>query len=414
MFDFNQVELFGGVISFSLIMMLLVVFVMLARKILLLAGNARLTINEVQPVNVTLGQTLLMALAENGVYLSAACGGKGICGQCQVKVVAGNNPLVSTESLHISQQQAAQGIRLACAFKISGDLSVQLAGPLINKRRFHCKVVSNHLVSTFMTELILEPLKDEPLEFEAGDYILLEAPPCTVNFSDLVIPKDYLPAWKKFRLFGLETQITEKEIRAYSFANAPSKKSKIQLLVRIATPPASAPENTPAGKVSSYIFSLKTGDKVSITGPFGKFHCRENDKEMLLIGGGAGMAPLRSMIQEQLIGLNSQRKLSFWYGARSKQQLCYEVEFEQLSQQFQNFDWQVALSEPLAEDNWTGQVGFIHMVVLKQYLALHPSPQNIDYYICGPPLMSAATITMLNGLGVSNENIFYDDFGGNG
>jgi len=398
--------------------MLLVFFVLLARKFLLMSGTANLTVNQSQIITVSLGQKLASSLAENGIYLTTACGGKGTCGQCLVKVNQGNEPLLPIESEHISSEQATQGYRLACMLRVKGDLSIQVPEDLIVRKRFQCRVVSNQLVATYMTQLVLEPLENERLEFQAGDYILFEALPCLISFNNFSIPTKYLPEWKKFGLLDLKATITEGQVRAYSLANNPSQSRVIELLVRIATPPASSSTETPPGLVSSYIFNLKSGDQVSIIGPYGEFHIRDNNSgdgsgnEMLFIGGGAGMAPLRAMIRDQLITVKSNRQISFWYGARNKQQLCYQSEFDELMQQHDNFKWQVALSEPLESDNWSGHVGFIHQVVLKNYLSHHSSPDKIDYYLCGPPVMAAAVITMLKGLGVKSENIFIDDFSG--
>jgi len=403
-------ELLIGASALCLIIMALVLFVLTARKLLLLSGTARLIINDSAPISVALGQKLLLALTESGVNFPAACGGKGICGLCQINVTKGNSPLLPIESTHISSVQAAQGFRLACMLRIKGDLSVQVPEKYFSKNIQQCKVITNRLVSAYMTELTIEPIDNVDFTFEAGDYVLLTAPPCTIEWQQFAIPPSYLSEWEKFGLLNLEVKIEENELRAYSLSNAPSESNKIQLLVRIATPPANAPFGTTAGKVSSYIFSLKPGDIVSITGPFGSFHCRENDREMLFIGGGAGMAPLRAMIREQLLWKKSTRNISFWYGARNKQQLCYQTEFEQLAQSFANFNWHVALSESLEEDGWHGYAGFIHTVLLQEYLANHPAPQNIDYYVCGPPVMSSAVITMLLGLGVGADSIFNDDF----
>jgi len=404
------IEFLIGAFALCTIIMLLVFFVLAARKLLLLSGTARLSINNLEPITVPLGQKLLLSLTENGVNFPAACGGKGVCGLCKINVIKGNTSLSPVEKTHISSEQAAQGVRLACMLRIKGDLHVEVPDRLTLKNTRQCKVVSNRLVSSYLTELVLEPEDGDNFDFNAGDYILLAAPPCTIKWQEFLIPPTYLAEWKKYGLFKLKTKIEEKELRAYSLSNAPSESNTIQLLVRIATPPANAPLDTPAGQVSSYIFSLKSGDVVSITGPFGSFHCRENDREMLFIGGGAGMAPLRSMIREQLVWQKTNRKLSFWYGARNKKQLCYQSEFEELAQRFSNFSWQVALSEPLEEDNWHGHVGFIHTILLQEYLADHPEPKNIDYYICGPPVMSAAVITTLLGLGVNSDSIFNDDF----
>ncbi len=404
-------QLIIGVILFSAIMMTLVFIVLLARSLLLFSGKAQLTINQSKPVSAQMGQKLLKVLAEHEIFLAAACGGKGVCGQCLIKVTQGNAPFLALEAEHITAAQSKQGMRLACMQQIKNDLAIEIPKAVLSKKKRLCKVLSNQLVSTFVTQIDLTPVDEPALDFRAGDYILLEAPKGHIKFEDFDLVEEYVPEWERFGLLSLEVEIKHSETRAYSLANSPSETDYIRLLVRIATPPATAPSGTPAGKVSSYIFSLKPGDLVPITGPFGDFHIQESDREILFIGGGAGMAPLRSMIREQLLKVKTQRNITFWYGARSKQQLCYKSEFDQLMKEHQNFTWHIALSEPLATDNWKGHTGFIHAVVMKHYLSQHPSPQSIDYYLCGPPVMSAAVTTMLKGLGVKAENIFNDDFG---
>jgi len=394
--------------------MFFVLIVALVRRYLMKGGDVHLIINENPPVIAQLGQKLLSVLTLNKIFLPASCGGKGACGQCRINITQGNSPLTVLEKNFISNQQAEAGERLACMFVINGDVSIKISETAFKSSAYQCRVVSNRLVSTFMTELILEPVKNEFFDFEAGDYVLLHAPPCKIKFKDFLLAEEYKESWQEFQLLDFQTELFELEQRAYSLANAPSESDCIQLLVRIATPPANVSKDIPGGKVSSYIFSLKVNDIVSISGPFGKFHCRDNDKEMLIIGGGAGMAPLRSIIREQLLHAKTKRKISYWYGARNFPQLCYQNEFELLAKEFKNFSWHVALSEPGCEDDWKGHVGFIHLIVLSEYLSKHPSPKNIDYYICGPPVMSSATITMLKTLGVPEDNIFYDDFGGPG
>ena len=394
--------------------MFFVLIVALVRRYLMQGGDVHLSINENPPVIAQLGQKLLSVLTLNKIFLPASCGGKGACGQCRVNITQGNSPLTALEKNFISNQEAEAGDRLACMFVVNGDVSIKISEAAFKSKSYQCRVVSNRLVSTFMTELILKPVNNELFDFEAGDYVLLHAPPSKINFKDFLLAKEYKSSWQEFQFLDLQTEIFELEQRAYSLANAPSETDYIQLLVRIAVPPANVSKRVPSGKVSSYIFSLKTNDIIEISGPFGKFHSRDNDKEMLFIGGGAGMAPLRSIIREKLLYAKTNRKISYWYGARNLPQLCYENEFESLAKEFENFSWHVALSEPDSEDNWQGSVGFIHLIVLSEYLSKHPSPENIDYYICGPPVMSSATITMLKNLSVPEGNIFFDDFGGPG
>jgi len=404
-------QLFIAVIIFSVIMMSLVIIVLIARSLLLSSGMAQIIINQSKPIFVAKGQKLLRALTDHDIFLDAACGGKGSCGKCLIKITQGQYALSTLEEKYITAAQSSQGMRLACMQEVKNNLSIELPKALLSTKKCLYKVLSNKLISTFITELNLAPVDDVTMNFQAGDYILLEAPAGPIKFENFKLAEEYLPEWIRFGLLSLKTEIQQAELRAYSLANLPSENGHIQLLVRIATPPANAPEGTVAGKVSSYIYSLSPGDLVPIAGPFGDFHIKETDHEILFIGGGAGMAPLRAMIREQLLKIKTQRKITFWYGARSKQQLCYQSEFDQLMKEYQNFSWQTALSEPVDTDNWTGHQGFIHTVVLQQYLANHPSPQAIDYYLCGPQVMTAAVMTMLKSLGVQDKNIFNDDFG---
>lgn len=403
-----------GVTIFCSILMLLVVIVLIAKKLLLISGTVNISINRLPPVTANIGAKLFTVMAEQGIYLDTDCGGKGICGKCRVKVTQGAMPLMEAEAVHITKTEASDGIRLACLLSLKNDLSLSIPESLFARKRTVYKVVSNHLVSTFMTEIELAPVDDSEFTYQPGDHVLLEATNRHVKFKDFNIGEAYLDEWQRYGLTDLEVSIDHNEVRAYSLSNSPTESNNIKLLVRIATPHPNAPAGTPPGKVSSYIFSLKPGEKVTVTGPCGDFHIRENEREMLFIGGGAGMAPLRSMIRYQLMVKNTKRKMTFWYGARSKQQLCYVDEFDRLMKQYDNFEWHTALSEPMPEDNWSGAVGFIHSFVLNDYLAGHPSPESIDYYLCGPPVMTTAVVTMLKGLNVQDENMFCDDFGGGG
>ncbi len=404
-------QVFIAITVFTAIVLVLVVIVLLARAWLAPAGVAVIQVNGQRKIEVPLGNKLLWALSDQGIYLPAACGGRGTCGQCKVEVLGDARRLLPTEAVHIKRREAAQGTRLACMLTVRDDLDIRVPTDVLEAQRWICKVRSNHSLTTFLKELVLALPDGEQIQFEAGEYILLEAPPCHLRFADFDIESEYRLEWERYRLLELTSELDEPAVRAYSLANHPSENDRIKLVVRIATPPHDAPSDTPPGKVSSYIFGLKPGDLVTVSGPFGEFHARETDKEMIFIAGGAGMAPMRSIIRDQLLRRKTARKITFWYGARNMRELCYADEFDELARQHANFSWRVALSEPVADTPWTGHRGFIHSVVYENYLKDHPSPEEAEYYLCGPPLMSAAVIQMLEDLGVEQDNILYDDFG---
>jgi Na+-transporting NADH:ubiquinone oxidoreductase subunit F len=300
---------------------------------------------------------------------------------------------------------------LACQVTVSGDLDIQVADDVFGVKKWECRVRSNDNVATFIKELVLELPQGETLDFKAGGYIQIECLPHELKYADFDIGEEYRGDWERFSLFDLESKVTEPAIRAYSMANYPEENDIVMLNVRIATPPPNAGDKVPAGVMSSFIFNLKPGDKVTVSGPYGEFLAKETDAEMVFVGGGAGMAPMRSHIFDQLKRLHSQRKISFWYGARSLREAFYAEEFDKLARQHENFSWYLALSDPLPEDNWDGPVGFIHEVLYKLYLQDHPAPEDCEYYLCGPPMMNAAVTRMLDSLGVEEENILFDDFG---
>ncbi len=405
-------QMFFSVLLFSLVIMALVVLVLVASQRLQLQDIIPVKVNETT-YEVRAGQKLLFALADHGIHLPAACGGKGSCGKCRVRLVQGGGAPSPIEANHIAPGDAAEGMRLACMVPVNASLVVEIPSAQLTGSEYTCRVVSNRLVSTFLTELKLALPQAQRMDFQAGAYILLTAPPHDVDFSTFDIPEQYVAEWQDCQLRSLKMHNEEPTLRAYSLANSPDEEG-LCLVVRIAAPPPSAPQGTPPGIVSSYIFSLKAGDPVQLAGPFGDFFVEDSDREMCFIGGGAGIAPLRSMIRDQLLVRRTSRKVSFWYGARDLQQLCYQEEFEQLANNHENFSYHVVLSEPKAGESWNGSTGFVHAVVRRDFLNGHPSPADIEYYLCGPPLMSGAVITMLDALGVSMERIHYDDFGGAG
>jgi len=395
-------------VVFTGLVLLLAIVVMLARRQLEPAGVVRIEVNRRRSFEVDAGGKLLWALAANGIYLPAACGGRGTCGQCRVTVSSGSVPLLPTEEAHIDAADARAGVRLACMLRLRGALAISVPETILAVRRSICVVESNRCVAPYLKELVLVPR--EPIEFAAGDYILLEAPPHRIAFSDFAIDERYRRFWQDNRLFALESVVREPVTRAYSLANPPADGGQLTLVVRIALPPPTAPAGTPPGQVSSFVFGLKPGDEVAVRGPFGEFHVRDSDREMVFIAGGAGIAPIRSMILEQL-ARGSRRRMSLWYGARNRHELCYADEFAAAAGQHENFDYQAALSNPDPDTDWHGHTGFIHAVVHDRYLLGHAAPQDIEYYVCGPPLMSAAVMQMLEQLGVPAGNVLYDDFG---
>ncbi|MHC4939301.1 MAG: NADH:ubiquinone reductase (Na(+)-transporting) subunit F [Planctomycetota bacterium] len=396
------------------------VFVMLALTFLILGAKARLVasgdvtirINDQKDVKVAPGGKLLGALAGEGIFVSSACGGGGTCAQCIVKVNSGGGDILPTERAHINRREAREGYRLSCQVAVKHDMDVEVPPEAFETKKWRCKVTSNHNVATFIKELVLELPEGEDVGFKAGGYVQIEAPPHELEYKEFDIEEEYRGDWDRFDMWRYHSKVDAEVVRAYSMANYPGERGIIMLNVRVASPPPNAPEGTPPGKMSSFIFNLKPGDEVTISGPYGEFFIQETPAEMIYIGGGAGMAPLRSHIFELLKGEKSDRKISYWYGARSMREVFYEDEFRELEEKFPNFSFHLALSAPLPEDNWTGATGFIHQVVRDQYLTEHDAPEDCEYYMCGPPMMISAVMEMLDNLGVERENIFYDDFGG--
>ena len=406
-------EVILGVVMFTLIVLALVVLILAAKSKLVSAGDVKISTNDEPEKGITTeaGGKLLGALAANGIFISSACGGGGTCGQCRCKVLSGGGDVLPTEMNHLSKREAREGERLACQVTVRQDMAIELPEEIFGVKKWECTVVSNDNVATFIKELKLAIPEGEHVPFRAGGYIQIEAEPHHVHFRDFDVPAMYRADWDRFKLFDLESKVDEPIIRAYSMANYPEEKGIILLNVRIATPPFNQ-MTAPPGQMSSYIWSLKPGDKVTISGPFGEFFAKKTKAEMVFIGGGAGMAPMRSHIFDQLKRLDSDRKISFWYGARSVREMFYVDDFNQLAATHPNFTWNVALSDPQPEDNWTGHTGFIHNVLYESYLRDHPAPEDCEFYMCGPPVMNAAVIKMLKDLGVEDDNILLDDFGG--
>lgn len=409
-----MIEIYLGVAMFTAIVLGLVTVILLAKSWLVPSGPVHIEING-DPENsleVGAGDKLLNTLAGRSIFLPSACGGGGTCGQCNVKVLEGGGDILPTEVVHISKKKAAAGERLSCQVAVKRDMKVEIPAEVFSVKEWICTVESNDNVATFIKDLTLRLPEGEDVKFRAGGYIQIECPPHSLKFADFDIAEEYREDWNNFNLFRLESHVRETTARAYSMASYPEEKGIIKLNVRIATPPPNAPPSVPPGKMSSYIFNLKRGDSVKISGPFGEFFARDTDNEMVFVGGGAGMAPMRSHIFDQLNRLKTKRRITFWYGARSKREMFYEEDFDRLARENENFSWTVALSDPQPNDNWTGSVGFIHQVLFREYLKDHPAPEDCEYYMCGPPMMNRAVIHMLHELGVEDDNILLDDFGG--
>jgi len=402
-----------GVFMFTFVIVALVAFLMVARSKLVATGEVSILVNDDpdKALHCQAGSTLLGTLSANKIFIPSACGGKGSCGVCKVAVTEGGGSMLPTEVSHINRGEEREGVRLACQVKVKGDMGIELPPEIFSVRKWQCKVRSNHNVATFIKELVLELPAGEAVPFRAGGYIQIECPPHVTKYADFEIEDEYREDWDKYDMWRYVSTVDAEVVRAYSMANYPEEKDIIMLNVRVASPPPRAPEGTPPGIMSSYIFDLKPGDEVTISGPYGEFFAKDTDAEMMFVGGGAGMAPMRSHIFDQLKRLDSKRKMTYWYGARSLREAFYQDEFDELARKHDNFEWHLALSEPLPEDNWDGYVGFIHQVVYDHYLKDHEAPEDIEYYLCGPPLMLKACMQMFEDLGVEEENIAFDDFG---
>ncbi len=406
-----MLEILLGIIIFTAFVIALVFVIIGAKSKLVAEGDVEILINDEKKVHVPVGSKLLTALADNGLFVSSACGGGGTCGQCKVKVNSGGGEILATELSHISKREAAHGERLACQVSIKHNMNIEVEDSVFGVKKWECTVKSNDNVATFIKELVLELPAGEEIKYRAGGYIQIECPSHVSKYSDFDVAERFRDDWNKFNLWRYVSTVKEPALRAYSMASYPEEK-EIMLNVRIATPPPGAPDSVPPGIMSSFIFNLKAGDKCIVSGPYGEFFAKDTQNEMVFIGGGAGMAPMRSHIFDQLRRLKSKRKMTFWYGARSKREMFYVEDFDMLAKENDNFEWHVALSDPLPEDNWTGYTGFIHNVLFEEYIKNHPAPEDCEFYMCGPPMMNSAVIKMLLDNGVEPENILLDDFGG--
>ena len=409
----EQSTIFLGVGMFTVIVLALVSLILMARSRLVSTGDVHLDINDdpEKGIDVPAGGKLLNTLADKGIFVSSACGGGGTCAQCKVVVKEGGGDILPTEESHFTPREVKEGWRLSCQVAVKQDMKVEVPEDVFGVKQWECTVESNPNVATFIKELTLKLPEGENVDFRAGGYVQLECPPHHVKYSDFDIEEEYRGDWERFGFFEHESIVNEDVIRAYSMANYPEEKGVVKFNIRIATPPPGSKGIQP-GIMSTYVFNLKPGDKVTVYGPFGEFFAKDTDAEMVFIGGGAGMAPMRSHIFDQLKRIKTDRKISFWYGARSLRELFYQDEYDQLAAENENFDWHVAMSDPQPEDNWEGLTGFIHNVLYEEYLKDHPAPEDCEFYMCGPPIMNQSVIKMLHDLGVEPENIMLDDFGG--
>ena len=401
---------------FLVVTLLLVIVLLVAKSKLVPSGNVKLTINGEKEAEVPIGGTLLSTLQGENIYLSSACGGSGSCGQCRCRVVEGGGEILPTETGFFSRKEQKEHWRLACQTKVKEDMQVIVPESVFGVKEWECEVVSNRNVSTFIKEFVVKLPEGEVMNFKSGSYAQISIPKYDIKYADYDIDEKFRGDWDHFDMWSLTCKNDTETIRAYSMANYPAEGNIITLNVRIATPPMDRATHkwlpVSPGISSSYIFSLKPGDKVRMSGPYGDFHIQDTDAEMLYIGGGAGMAPLRAQILHLFRTLHTGRKVSYWYGARSKKEIFYEEDFREIEKQFPNFSFHIALSDPQPEDNWTGYVGFIHQVIYDNYLKDHDAPEDIEYYMCGPGPMANAVKKMLEDLGVERSQLFFDDFGG--
>ncbi|MBW7876836.1 MAG: NADH:ubiquinone reductase (Na(+)-transporting) subunit F [Candidatus Cloacimonetes bacterium] len=400
-----------SVLVFTGVILGLVAILNIASAKLVSSGPVMLGINGEKNLEVPAGTTLLQALLNNGILLPSACGGKGACGVCKCKVFEGGGEVIPSEEGWLTRKEKKENVRLSCQVKLKGDMKIEVPHECMGVKRFNCKVRSNHNVATFIKELVVDIEPGKELHFQNGGYIQLEVPQYNIDFKNFEIEERFRDEWDKYKLWDLKAVNTEPTQRAYSMANHPAESNMVMLNIRIATPPPKAGPEIPPGIASSYVFNLKPGDDVIVSGPYGEFFIQETDREMCFIGGGAGMAPMRSHIFHLFHTEKTKRKATFWYGARSKREMFYDEEFKAIEKEFPNFKYHVALSEPKPEDNWTGLKGFIHTVCLKEYLEKHPDPGSIEYYLCGPPMMLKGVQNMLDSLGVEKDMIRFDDFG---
>ena len=407
-----------AVLVFLIIILLLVSLLLFAKKTLTPQGEVAVDINEGErSLTVQPGSSLLATLSGNGIFLPSACGGGGTCGMCKCQVLSGGGTILPTEVGFFTRKQQQENWRLGCQVKVRENMEIKVPEEVLGIKKWECEVVSNRNVATFIKEFVVKLPAGETLNFKSGGYIQVDIPKCEVDFSkDIHVEKEYREDWDKMRIWDLKMKNAEPTYRAYSMANHPAEGNIIMLNIRIATPPwdraKGAFMSVNPGVCSSYVFSRKAGDKVTISGPYGEFFLRDTQSEMMFIGGGAGMAPMRSHIFNLFRTIKTGRKVTFWYGARSLREVFYEEQFREIEKKFPNFKFTIALSEPNPNDKWTGATGFIHQVIFDQYLKNHESPEDIEYYLCGPPMMNSAVTKMLYDLGVPDEMVMYDDFGG--
>lgn len=410
-----KITLLAALVVFLVVVLLLVALLLVLMENLVPQGDVTVTVNGDKQLTVPMGGTLISTLAEQQVYLPSACGGKGSCGQCRCRVLEGGGAVLPTELPHLSRREVLDHWRLGCQVKVKGPMQIQVPESVLSVKKWECEVVSTRNVATFIREIVMRLPQGERLDFLSGSYIQVDVPKLVVDYRDILVDDAYRGDWQRLGLFSLVMRNDEPCTRAYSMANHPAEGDVVMLNVRIATPPPDRVhggfQRLNPGVCSSYMWSLRPGDKVTLSGPYGEFHVLPSDREMMFIGGGAGMAPMRSHIFDLFLTQHTQRKVTFWYGGRSLKELFYTEEFDNLAQEHDNFDFHVALSEPLEEDHWTGPKGFIHQVIFDSYLGSHPEPEEIEYYLCGPGPMTNAVVKMLDALGVPKQNILFDDFG---
>ena len=404
-------DVFLGVLAFTVSVNLMVIVILISRKFLIATGNVQIQLNEDPDriLNVQAGDKLLQTLANEEMFLSSACGGKGTCAQCKCIISEGGGSILPTEETHFTNHEKREGWRLSCQVAVKDNMKVQVPDEVFGAKKWECEVISNENVATFIKELVLKLPEGEEVNFKAGGYVQMEIPPCDIAFKDFEIDEKYNDDLERFNFWNNSISIRETVIRAYSMANYPEEKGIMKFNVRIELPPPGT--DYPPGEMTSYLFNLKSGDNLTIFGPFGDFFANESEAEMIFIGGGAGMAPMRSHIFDQLLRINTNRKITFYYGARSLKEVFYKEEYDELARNNENFKWTIALDSPQPEDNWEGPTGFIHQVILDEYLKNHESPEDCEYYMCGPPAMMNAVFGMLDDLGVEPEAIRFDDFG---
>jgi len=398
------------------ITLLLVGMLLFAKAKLTAGGTVKIKINDEKELEVSPGSTLLSTLSQQKLFLPSACGGGGTCGLCRCQVVSGGGSILPTELGFFNRKQVHDNWRLGCQIKVREDMDIQVPEEVLGIKKWECEVLSNRNVATFIKEFVVKLPPGESLHFKSGGYIQIDVPQYEMTFRDIEVEKQFHDEWDKYKMWDLKMKNTTETFRAYSMANHPAEGNIVMLNIRIATPPwdksADAFKKVPSGICSSYIFSRKPGDKVIISGPYGEFFIKSTEREMVYIGGGAGMAPLRSHIFHLFHTLKTNRKVTYWYGARSKQEIFYEQDFRQIEKAFPNFQFNIALSETVAGDNWNGYTGFIHQVLYEEYLNKHEAPEDMEYYLCGPPMMNDAVQKMLYDLGVPDEMVDFDDFGG--